>query len=136
MPSAEFFLKMPASVEIWADGFPKNDFDLDLSQRLGVTFKSSHAGLPGYQWERPRITFEDGTTPATVSARQNVVTFDRDAAPGTYTIRMVMLRGDGIGGEQSFTAIVPKRANWMIIVLAAMAVISIALFCWHFFGRR
>ena len=135
-PAAVCFLKIQ-KVEIWADGFPEDRFiTLDLRKKLGVSFKSSHAGLKGYKWERPEVTYQGGNAASGVRFKDNVITFERQAPPGDYQILMKLLLDGKKAGEHTFTIRVPAKTNWMPIVLASMAALSLGLFTWHFFQRR
>jgi hypothetical protein len=137
-PTAQCYLKVPR-VQIWADGYGADvrTIRLDLRKRLGVTFKASLAGLPGYSWAKPSVQFLGSANPPGVLASGNVVSFDKDAEAGVYNVTMGLFRGGSpVGEEAVFRVEVPKGRNWTLITLAAMALASCALFGWHFLSRR
>jgi hypothetical protein len=50
---------------------------------------------------------------------------------------MQLFRGNSaVGEEVVFQVEVPKRRNWMMVILTTMALASAGLFGWHFLSRR
>lgn len=124
-------------VEIWADGYPADEaIQLDLRKGLGVTFKSSHANIKGYTWPLPVVTFQGGQVPPAVRSRNNVITFSQDAPAGAYNVTMAMKFDGKEFGTKEFRIQIPKRTNWMPIILISMGLFSLGLFSWHFVQRR
>lgn len=133
--SAVCFLKIE-KIEIWADGYPPDGqpIQLNLRKGMGVTFKSSHANIKGYTWNRPQVSFEGGLAPKEVRSSGNnyEVSFDRSAPAGTYEIKVGMMFDGREIEQKKFFVHVPKHTSWIPILLISMGIVSLGLFGWHF----
>ena len=139
LASAVSFLKIE-KVEIWVDGYPPDTqpIQLDLRKSLGVTFKSSHANIKGYTWNRPQVSFEGGLAPEEVKLSGNnyEVSFARNAPAGAYEIKIGMMFDGKVIEPKRISIHVPTHTSWIPILLISMGIFSLGLFGWHFFQRR
>ncbi len=135
-PSASCFFLIP-KINLWPEGYPE---DTVIALKTdGIRFKSSHAGIPGYQWRSPQITGKDGelaTTHYTVGQHRNTITFSRSAPAGTYRVVMRIAHEGEVVQENAFTIEIPSKTPWMLIALGTMALFSIGLASWYAFTRR
>ncbi len=135
-PTAACFFLIP-KINLWPEGYPP-----DAPIRLktdGIRFKSSHAGIPGYQWSTPQITGEGGELSSahySVGQHRNTITFDRKAPAGTYRLVMRLAHQGEVVQENAFTLEIPAKTPWMLIALGTMGVLSLGLAGWYAFSRR
>ncbi len=132
--SKEVWLRIPHP-SIWAeyDGTKIQDREaVTLKGGLGLQIKANLDSMKGMEWGDTYITGPDGQK---IKSRvPESVTFMK-AEPGNYTVEATF--GSEISlAKATFTVTIPPRTNWLLIALGGMAVISLALFGWHFIRRR
>jgi len=131
----DVWLRLP-EVSLWAvyQGVLMESGSITLVKARALTLKASHVGMEGLDWR--------GTTVTNSADNQKVPLPNDDYnnldfsgfKPGTYTVTAKFGSSDH-PKERIFTVIVPPKTPWMLIALAAMLILSLALFAWHFFRR-
>lgn len=135
--SRKLYLKLPRN-EVWAeiDGIRKSlsDETFKLGKSGAISLKATYAGTTQFEWRKPSvIRREDNSNVSNQFSDENNLDFT-ELAPGEYEIKA---KFEFNKEEKSlpFSVIVPKRTPWMLIVVGIMALVSIALFTFHFLRR-
>ena len=131
----EVWIRLPM-VSLWAvyAGELIDSASITLTKARALTLKASHVGMEGLDWRGTTVTnCADNQTPPMDLDDGHNLDFS-DVKPGTYTVTAKFGSSDH-PTQRVFTVIVPAKTPWMLITIGVMVILSLGLFCWHFFRR-
>jgi len=131
----QVWIRLPV-VSLWAvyEGELMDGASITLTKARALTLKASHVGMEGLDWRGTTVTNSADNQKAPMDLDDGHNLDFSDVKPGTYTVTAKFGSSDH-PMQRVFTVIVPAKIPWMLIAISVMVVLSLGLFCWHFFRR-